>query len=789
MELLLEPFTHHGLDFTPGGIFEFKDGKKVIVDAKRYDNLSWEKYPADNIGRTKLPQNILVLDIDDSPTLIDSDSNTITIPALNNIKLPLGLYSQSARKGAYHIYYSYTQEDNLGQTFIKGLLGEKIDILMNSIVFEGHCSFSPHGKIVAGDILEIPSELTSLIHQHREEKKQSTNGVEYDKMVLHSNRQRYNLIVAYLKEEKLKISTKNALIKSIVPREYHTPFKRKKQLKFNMNELSYDLMNKVAVKLATTKELDFHEHVIPTLKHIVEEYNLDSESRITRENIKNISIGLPQHKSIQDYQIDDDNKSFQELIAAQPDTDYPIFRTITRGKVRYIRINKYSLEPVAYNEQYVLEQDAAKILNTERQQYGEDGRPTHWDDKDLPIVELVEDPYLPPYSVDKHSRHRVNLVPVSSYVTEATPVPAPASNLLLKVMRSTIHPDTLDLMLYYHAHIVFSPHSPIMIPWAASGDMVKGGSGKSMVTITILSKILQQQAAQTTLQKLASGYDMTSGVRLLTLEDSNPDMGKQWKEAYAVMKQLQSASYSKINPKYGATQTRIIKVSITGSSNSIPALSQSDRRICCIEPAWISGITDPLSQEDADTLSVFERDESQVFAGMLQEYTNHLYWLYESGTPDNISRQLYREVEPTPYHHGWTVTGISNTKGIPLTLPMADEFIASVYVDRVDAFWTGYILHILEMYNPQEQKVALSWKWFTGVIPYIARDREIPLSKKNVSAMLGDLPFPTASMWAQELQANSTLGSSWPKAVHTFRLTQDEYEKYRAYYSELISKQ
>ena len=413
---LLEPFAEHGLNFTPAGIFEYVQGEKISVDLKRYDNLSWEDYPHDNIGRTKLPPGVIVLDLDKVKSTINN--GTIDIPALGLV-LPLGLYSQTSRNGAYHIYYSVTEEQQeaIGSKFIKGLHDLKVDILQNSIVFEGH-SFSPTNEIHPGIIGPIPDNLFKNIVAHIEENDVGTYQYQ-EHLALHSNIQRYNLVTAYLSDKEMKVSVKNALIRSVIPAEYQKVFANKKKLTFKLNPLSYDLMNKVAVKLATTRELDFHEHLVPTMLRILEEMGINPVSAKTEQEMRKIMIGLPQHESIQAYQIDDDNKSFQQLIEAQPLTDYPIFRTIHAGRKKFIRIDKYSMTPVPYNNEYLLEEVSAKILNTERQQYSQDGKPTFWDESDLPIVEIVEDPYKAGFTIDSHSRHCVNLSPRSPFVDAA----------------------------------------------------------------------------------------------------------------------------------------------------------------------------------------------------------------------------------------------------------------------------------------------------------------------------------------------------------------------------------
>ena len=92
----IQEFKRHGLHLTPGGIWKFQEGSKVPIDAKRYQNSSWDSFPKDNMAKHFLPEDILVLDIDGAETQLHEGS--IEIVDLN-LTLPIGLYSQTTNPG------------------------------------------------------------------------------------------------------------------------------------------------------------------------------------------------------------------------------------------------------------------------------------------------------------------------------------------------------------------------------------------------------------------------------------------------------------------------------------------------------------------------------------------------------------------------------------------------------------------------------------------------------------------------------------------------------------------
>ena len=771
--------TEHDLHFTPSGIWKMDTTqtppKKIAVDAARYDNLSWDsaKYKNDNMGRIKMPNGIIVLDIDKAKTTINDD-NTIYIPAYD-ITIPIGLYTQTTKPGSYHIYYSITpeQQDSIGTKTLIKMLGIDIDLIQNYVVFEWH-SFSEHNELHEGPILPIPEQILRIAEEHVDDKDIAVT--EHEHLALSSNINRYNLLTAYL-ENRLKKNTEiNSFFRSILPKEYQTNNgKRINKFRWENFTLSYDLINKIAVKLTTTKELDFNLHVIPALYCILEEFKIDPLSKKSQHILfKQILPSLPQHEAIEDFKIDDDNRTFQELINDQPNTVYPVFRTISMGKLRFMHINKHSLRPVPQNNEFLFDLAAAKALHPERTFFDEAERKKMWDDN-VPLVEVITDPFEPSYQIDEYSRHQVNLSQPTIFISSVDArQTTPERNLLLRLLHSVVHPDHLELVIRYYGEVFFSKTPPVTILWIATRDSEKGGTGKSMVTITIPGAILKQQATTISDKVLNSGYDVTGDIRMLSVEEGATS-GKEHALTYQTLKQLTGPTYTKSNTKYGALASKRNKVCVTGSSNQLPKLDQTDRRYICLEPAHLGGYTDRLSQADSLELSRFEQGLGTGFEDTIQEFTNHIYYHYLTDMSPSINEGIYSKAPVTIYTHDWIVGGLTNVKTILINIGSPEEFMGSLHEDRQDNI-DILLEHLIHMYNPDVNKVALSWKWFAELIPMVASDADIDLTKASVSRMLGSIKFTAASPWF--LHKAKEIKSTYPQSFYTVQITNNAIDEY-----------
>lgn len=779
-------FKSHNLDITPAGMWELgEDGIKKAIDSKRVDNLPWsQKYKDDNMGRIFLHEhdNILVLDIDGHPSVIQGDDTeqSITISTLD-ITIPIGLYTTTTRPDKFHIYYKLTdaQRSTIPKRLVK-LNGLSIDIFTYGVVFEGH-TFSPHNTLNKGIIPPLPEALYDIIQANV---KQHSTKATSAHLGLTSNIQRYNIIKMFLNDELIKNKQWNSFFKSVMPVEYQPDNKYK--LSIDSYPLSYDLFNKLAVKLTTTSELDYHEHVIPTLDKMLKMWGKEPNSNKSRELLDlNILPSLPRHESIFKYDYENDVTRFQDHLNAQPATTSPIFRVIERNRIFYIEVSKLTQTPIIHGSSYFLEQKAAQALHPERDIVSEEGRVIGWDDN-VPIVYTINSPYEPQYILDtKYDRHTINLYTPTEYVQMAEPTDQfNTSNLIYRTLYSIIGPDYLSLYLSYAAQVVYGKASPTMVLWVAALSTELGGSGKSVATLELFSLLLGTAATSVDVKTVSSGWgDIITSTKILSLEDMPQQTPKEWEITYGNIKQQNTNSYRKLNMKGGGVTSQRVSVGITGSTNYRLKLSASDRRFFCLEPAHFHGITEPLSNEDRLALATLL--QSNVHEQAIQEYANYLLYIFNKGFDEDTTTALFIEAPQTVYRNKWVSAGASNSQNLLYALSHAEDLIA---LCKYDTLSKGVLDDLLKMivlaYNPATGKSAVSWKWFEHILPFVQSDRysENSYSKANIAAMLS-IDFVNvgvyANSWKEKLPSNfNSMWASWPCEGYTFPVDKEDIAIY-----------
>lgn len=772
MQNFIEAFPN----LTPAGQWKLVNNKKQAIDAKRVDNLSWDRYPNDNMGRHFLQQDTLVLDIDGAQISFNHEAKTITTMG---ITIPYGLYTTTTAKNKFHFYYK-GDTTNIANRLTK-LNNEEIDIFTYGVVFEGH-TFSPHNKLHEGKAPPIPAELEELIHRHQVAKNISTTKTQ-NTLGLTSNIQRYNLVNMFLNGE-LQANEKpqNAFYKSIVPQEYQTKSRKKS---INQYKLSYDLFNKIAVKLTTTSELDYNEHTKPTLDRLLTLWGISPESAKSAQMYQQILPSLPQHESFFAYTREKDVQTFQEHLNAQKGTATPVFYTIQKGKTMYIEVDKISQVPVQHGDSYFFDERTAAKLHPERNIENEAGRVVGWD-ANVPLVYTINNPYMPQYLLDdKFERHTLNLFQPTEYVTQAHPNSVlSANNLINKATLSTIGPDYIDLYHAYSAQILFGSESPTMVMWMSALKTELGGSGKSVVSLELFSLMLGSAAAAVDFKTVSSGWgDIVTATKILSLEDM-PELGKEWESVYSNIKQQNTNSFRKLNMKHGSITSERVSVSITGSTNHRIRLSPSDRRFLCLEPAHFHGKTEPLNSEEQLQLSKLL--SSHDYQPEVQEYVDFLRHVYDEGFSEEISRALFIQAPETEYRHKWIGAGESNTLNLLHTLSRPDDMMDHIKYEQNDIMAREEIVEMLKLvllvYNPTTNKSAVSWKWFEIMLPYVQSDKyaDQTYSKAAISKML-HIDFKNVGKYAEGWKQQM----GWPVDGYTFPLSAGAAKQYQSIIKEL----
>ena len=787
-------YRSHDLYFTPNGqwAWDLIDNryKKRALDAQRVDNLDWEDYPNDNFGRLHLLNtDIVVLDIDNEETTIVD--NTITIPALG-ITIPIGLYTQTSNEGSYHIYYraTPTQRNEIGEKTIIGLKGTKVDILQNYIVFEGHQS--PKYKLHEGDILPLPNELAEVIAEYIDEKKLSKK--RGHSLLLQSNPSRQYLIEKQLSGE-LEEGTKeyNDYIRSIFPKEY-LPSNAKKLDIAKSFKLSYDLINKMLVKLTTTKELGFHEHVLPTLEYVLIKFGINPSSSKTKQRMTQMLPSLPQHAPIATYHWYDDNRQFVDMIREQP-SKVALFKTQHQKKLFFIAMHKTTLDPLIYSEEGpFFDKSMAEAVAPEYKIIKEDGSKGAFITDDIPLIMTFSDPYHDEVLYDESAGlYNVNLSRPSKYIREAEPIAIEhKNNFLYNIMCSTVHPDYLELILYWHTQILFGRVPPLMVPWIATGDSVLGGTGKSFVTITILDKALAGQSTVAKLKDIKDGWDFKQGLRLTCYDEGDSTNQNEWLLLHNHLKISSGGNRETSNSKYGSMTNKVQLIAQAGASNSIPPIPESDRRILCLEPAHLEGYTQPISQEERSKAAEFERNYEK-YEDDLQEYVNHLCFLARGERPAYISKALFEVAPKTIYRDRWMVNTATNSRALLLILDQPDELWSYIHWDRVNDYHLSILLsYLIHQYRADLGKVALSWEWFRDMLYLIQAQEDENKTKREVIRALGNkVHFKQTSGWSKTSHDEFIASAgdlNWSAQLEHLPLSKEAVDRYEELKDELVSK-
>jgi len=727
--------TKANIAVTPGGVWKFNPltDKKEAIQPNR-ENKTWLEYPDDNMGVMfiKPEHNLLVFYIDGEPFTENPDTQQITVPSLN-ITLPKTLMTTTSKDSNRHLYF-LTDTTNIPNRLVK-LKNTAVDIFTYGKLFDLHKYSTNHGCNYE-DIVAAPDELIDLIIDNMPDK---SNLVPSD-VVVKSNPKRARLAKAFAANELTTNKAMNAFFRSVMPSEYVPKNSKKITFKHFEDAPFYDLINKTAVKLTTTAELNTQDEALPVLYRIIEAMGRDASSSKTQSILnKQILASLPSHEAEFPYTLEDDDKSLEEHTAKQHNTTTPVFKVIVNERVRFIQINKYSFEPIKHNSTWLFDAMAARSLNPERQIVNEAGQVVGWDDN-VPIIYLTDSPYEPQHYYDAEmSRHVINLYRQTQYIKEVEPREKEPNNYLTRFMRSTIPPDYYDLVQHYYAHTIFGKRAPTMVLWMASMGSDLGGTGKSIITIDLLSKVLGSGAVVVSKDDMTGNWgDTLVGARVVSLEDLQKMSSREFNDLYAAIKQATSSALKRLNMKGVAFRTERLNITITGSSNDRLSLQQSDRRFLCLEPAHLRGLTEALSPEDALTVERFRQGDE--YSDELQQMVNYWYYLYQQPLTTEMEAALTISPPQTPFRRKWVLNAKTNSSNVIPLLQTPMDLLSAMKYDEMEK---GLVVELLSLpiatYNPTTGKTAFPWNWFLELLYFIMSDKhnEERKSKTDIQNMLG----------------------------------------------------
>jgi len=738
---LVSQFSRINIQLEPRGIWEYPNGpyqkKQSISMAGRREGSSWDTFPDDNMAGFFLrpEHNIVIFDLDGC-IIEQREEGCIYLPETDML-LPKTFNTITSNPMKQHHYYSITSEQQLALGNRQTKLPSDMDIFTYGSIFEGHPS--EHQQVHHNDYVLTPLPLALL---DRALSYQTLNqGMYATGVTVSSHPLRYNLTRAYLNDELTERRDLNKFYKTLLGQPTNPTSKK---LSPSSYKFSYTLMNDLAVRLTSTAELDYDEHVVPTLNKVLQSFGFDPDSHRSKTILHSqILRTLPNHESITQGSLLDE-LDIDALMRTQTDTSRPFIVKIPyNSKVAYLDIDRHSLEPIKHGKSCIMQRDLAEALHPERITYTSTGSAT-WD-SNIPFFYVVDDPYLPQYQLHPTTfQHTINLFIPTIYQKDARPNQhIPQDNIVHKLMSSTVHPEYLHLMLQWHAHLVWGHKQLNIVPWIATPKQVLGGTGKTQVTGTILTKLIGEaiiKIDEATFHK--SWADIGEGVRSMSLQDFGALQNyKAFEPTYTKIKQVTDPMFSKQDSKHASISTGKQTYQLSGTSNLRPPIPESDRRIFALEPAHIEGVTQPLTPSEAKLIDDMVKDTTQTIYSEFQDYMDYLLYLYQQPLSEEDYQHLFMFTPETIYRPKWITTSLKKGERLYPAMINARELLnISKFADSDTREHYVYLLKfIVHVYCAKTQKVGVPYQWFKAMLPYIMADTHYDelYSVADISSILG----------------------------------------------------
>jgi len=653
-QLIINSFKKYDIELHPAGIWEFDtNGKKRPKVAYRIDGLNIDDYPDDNMFKLRIEKTpYLVIDVDGG----DIGSLYQMFPSIAKT-----LTTTTTADNKFHIYIQRPEEFPL--TRIVNAL-PKIDILSNGIVFEGHLyNINEYYDIEGRDIVELTEdEIMKLRTYVPRDIKYTKPGVKYERR---SDPEELHLIEDYLKDtltnpERLwnKLSIKDEV-----------GSKKQGRPTGKVPELSYDRFNLMSYWIAINQFIP-HNKVISFLeKVLVKEYNINLDTQQTQQRFyKQIVPTLP----IIEVNYFDSWGGFVNKLPISDNGQWKLVGTTlpnsgtSKASKCFIAIDKYTNIPYRPNGSLLLDRS---WVNT----YFQTLQPDHLTMLDM--VEITENPYLPKVSRDvKTGVFTLSTLEPTEYIVNLAELPVkpnPQNNVIAKAIEGvfckTEEMDIIDIdrvgniidpvEFYYHwlAHILFSTKQLKMVMSLVTGATVLGGTGKTILTLTLPELILPIGAVAQSNESTAAKWDDDFYDKKLTTIDDMKDLELWKKELFARIKQLTSGSGSITMNRKGKGisrgQGRIPSLAIT--ANFIPTIEDSDRRIFMWAPQH--------KLEGVDALDFVDIIESPEYHNEIQEVANYCYYLFNNHR-DKYRTELYAQAPRTTLYRNARAEGAIGPK-------------------------------------------------------------------------------------------------------------------------------
>ena len=768
----------------PQGAYQPKETMNGIADIKgRMEGSSWEQFPHDNMAGffLRAQHKLVVIDVDGC-IIQDNEDGTITLPEIG-LHLPQTFHTITSNPTKSHHYYSLTVEQQQRLLGRQTKMPAKVDVFTFGSIFEGHPS--EFQATHAHQVAPLTEEMLVVIESFQSKAVHSPGD-----LTVSSQPQRYHLTLGFI-EDSLDIKPLNKFYRLMLG-EPSTP----RTTKIDPNKhytFNYDLMNAFAVRLTTTAELDYDEHVLPALNKVLEIYGIAADSRKTQERLfGQILRALPKHPSITQGSLLEE-LDIKTLLRQQSNVKYNFIVKVPHlSKVMYLDIDRYSLEPVVHGDEYLMTEELAKAIHPERSIVSEDGRVVGWDSHTVPVFYKKLCPYSPQYELDPETyQHTVNLFIPTIYQKECKPTEyLDVDNIVYKQMSSTLHPNYLPLMMLWHAHVIFGNKQLNIIPWIATPSQTMGGTGKTQITGSILTKLIGAAIVKVDENNFMKSWkDMGDGVRSVSLQDFGHKTAKAFAPYHTKMKQLTDPMFEKLDGKYAGIATGKQTFQLSGTSNERIPIPASDRRIFALEAAHILGETKSLTKSEAREIDQMLKNTDGANYKALQDYMNHLKWLYDKPLEDAEYDALFIFTPQTHYHKKWVAGSLNNGAKLPSAILEPAELMNIVkYTDADRPLLISLLEFILHAYIPKTKKLGIPYNWFKDMLHFVLADQytEVSYSVSDISNIIKmDFKLNVGSLyykrWREELPSFLPEEmSKWAQQGIVMELEQVTIDKYVA---------
>lgn len=754
---IINTFEGLNIKLSPAGVWAFENNKKKAIDANRADNLPLSDYMNDNMFKFRIEETpYMVIDIDGADIL-----------EVMNLFPTIGktLTTTTTADNKYHCYVMRPVE--FPYTRIINKVYPEVDILTNGIVFEGHLYNDPNSKynITGNEILELSDDEITLLFDTLSR----SNAVGSTTPTITNarfNMEEAQLVKAYL-DESISSVEYNRLCKLL------TPTKMRTNKKASFPELSHDTINTMSFYLALNAYIP-HETVVAFIeKVLVIEYNLNLGSEHTQLHwYKSILPTIPIIENI-DY-----TNNFMEFITHAPLSRNGLFRLLStvgiKGELKYIQINKNTLEPRLRNNVMLYQQPALRqdypLLDSDTWTFG------------VPSVQITENPFAEHTHYDElDDVFTLSTLKRTEYQINVQPIKDKPNNLLTKAIKGIFKPLEEDKIdgedFYYHwlAHVLFGEKAVTTVMVLCTPANIKGGTGKTSLTATLPMHITQPGTITAINENMAKwSADVFLG-RMVAFDDLHDS--ENWNKVYTIIKQQTSNTYKILDKKGQGTVKTARRTNISISANFIPKIDETDRRFFMWAPR------EKLTPEEGTEIAKIFSD-MKSYNQEIQDITNYCKYLYEN-FKDKYYHELYIQAPNTD------ISNISKSEGglgetlISRILAGPDRLFED-YIGGGDK-WTDiqicefFLLSIYEPNNRNKNKwtVALPWHFYNEVLKSLKADVAQDYTRGRLSLVMGKVHFK--DLGATRHKRYSDKYNKWTRygLVHEVEETViNEYKKY-----------